>query len=237
MLDLESLEVEDIWQLLLPCSSCSTYTSSQLGSQNSRSSPQQAVTIILPNLIDRKTVTYDEISSFVEKTISPAEITMTHLIIYLFLVNSDPTVLGINNLKLLHMGRPYCVHLARDLARPLPSLAEVAAKFPTFQLAVCMSLAGEPIRMNPEQLLMRSIEVSLDAELPPAVTYAELMVRIFKKASRRKLSVASLETRRSRPTRTELNSSSTDVEEMDLGQKAKLHHSWKRIFRRHRVAH
>lgn len=243
-IDLDYLDEDDQWQTLLPCSSGYTVVGLAADPPISRSVSQFShhpqLTIILPNLIDRISVSMSDVQLFVEDTTAtPCEITMTHFLIYLLLQSTDSSVTCINNLRILHMGRQYSVLLLKDLTKPLPALAEVAAKSCSFQLVVPTSLQSTPITLTIPNLILKTTETSTELDSGAPVTYADSMVRIFRKALRRKLSVSSALSRRSSgPTRTALNGSSTDVEEIDLGQaKPKQRLSWKRVFRRNKVSH
>lgn len=236
---LDESEWEDVWHLLTPCDSGNTLVGceTRVALPTSNPTPELVpITIILPNLIDRVTVTMEELRAFVALHVSPppANITINHLLIYLFLQNQDTSVTCINNLKLLHTGRQYTVQQMSDLRRPSPALAEVMASFPTFQLFLTTILNFPQIRCSVDTLLYKSNHSSRKASLAPPVTYAESMMRILKKTSRRRSSSDPAEPRRpSWPTRTALNDSSTDVDEICLDQtKSKFRRPWKRVFRR-----
>lgn len=238
---LELSDLEDQWQLLTPCSSCNTLVGAESSDASfSRSDPQPTqITIILPNLIDRITISIDDVKEFVADRLSSSpDVTVTHLLIYLFLRNQDSSISCINNFKLLHTGRQYAVQRQADLVKPLPLLTDIIARFPTFQLFISRYLTSSPIRLSIDALLTMTAENDYKAPLSPPVTYAESMIRMFKNTRRRRSSITSTESRMSsRPTRTRLNDSSTDVDENNLGQtKAKFGRPWKRVFRRHSVA-
>lgn len=237
----------DEWLLLTPCSSCETYvgphddphdnprdlTSSHSG--DSSQLPTQLV-IILPNLVDRITIPMEDVATFVEGYLDPCPpVTVTHLLIYLRLRNVDSAVTCINNLKLLHTGKQYRVMNVRDLQAPLPPLHEIAARFPIFQLFISPHLTSPAITLDSEKLLAKTTKVLDPADTEPATTYAQAMIKSFKKMKRKRLLTTSLVTRRSsRILTTSLHGSSTDVEENDQLVKGALRLSWRKCF--HRVS-
>ncbi|KAM9923375.1 hypothetical protein OXX59_005216 [Metschnikowia pulcherrima] len=210
-----------------PCSPCS---SGSTCIYNGSVPAGQSLTIMLPNLIQRFSVTISEIEAFVSnRSHRPVEVTISHLLLYLFATSADPNVEHINNIKLLHRGRPYRIHRVSDLHEKLPSLADVAEQAPTFQLMITPH-ACSPLKMTVDAMLLK---LASTAENTPAssvsVTYAEAMVKLFRNTTR-KSSISSVE---SRATRYASRDSGTDVEEETPRAKHKFKDSVKRIFRSH----
>lgn len=242
---LELYDVDEEWLLLTPCSSCATVVGPQddvgdlnaidssISSPISGPSSTDQITIILPNLIDRLTFSINDVVHFVSQYLHPCpQVSVTHLLIYLLLQNLDSAVTCINNLKLLHTGKQYSVLTLADLLALLPLLDAITSRFSIFQLFISSNLSSPAITLDIESLLAKTTEISDTTIIPPAVTYAEAMVRSFKRM-RRSLSVVSSASRRASRTLTNsLQDSSTDVEDVEMLLKTKLHRSWRRCFRR-----
>lgn len=240
----------DEWLLLSPCSSCETYVGPHdipheietphssphditINSNPSDSASKQ-LTIILPNLVDRVTISMGDVEEFVSGHLDPCpQISVTHLLIYLLLRNLDSAVTCINNLKLLHTGKQYRVLTLQELEGPLPPLEEVAARFPTFQLFISPHLASPAISINTGMLLAKTAEGPNTPEMISATTYAESIVQSFKRMKRKSLvSKNSVGRRSSAVLTTSLQNSSTDVEEKELLPKGSLRRSWRWCLRR-----
>lgn len=213
----------DSWQLLTPCSSCNTFVHEEAENVGDH------VTIILPNLVDRINVSVRDVELFVSNRLVPSpDVTVTHLLIYLFLKNTDTSVTHINNLRLLHTGRQYTVQKIADLMRPLPTLMEVTERFSTFQLFVSLNCPFTPIRYSIDSLLQKTTEEYKEEE-EYATTYADTIIRKIRRV--RRLSLATVSSRNG-PVRTNLNDSTTDFEELDLVHAKPKFRTLRRVFRR-----
>lgn len=203
--------------LLSPCSSGGTYV---------ESASAREITVLLPNQIDKVFVLTEELENFVAANTNTAvDLRVTHLLLYLFAKNVDPSARYINNLKLIHRGRFYTVQRPQELQASLPLISEIVQSSPTFQLFVTQQLKCAPMAMPVREMVQKVAPP--DPWDTPSVTYAEAMVKLIRKTSRR-LSISSLAS----ATRSSLRDSATDVED-DERPSLKFRNSIKRIFKRH----
>lgn len=211
---------------LSPCSSCDTYVPT---------SPAQAcpapLTIICPNLFDRISVNIEDVEQFVALRLHRSvDVTVVHLLIYLFSRNTDPAVTMVNHLRLLHTGKQYAVQRLADLLNSNALLKDVTAQFSTFQL-VKTSAVATPLMLTLDALVART---TLGPAPPPPdvpVTYAEAMVKKIRRF-RRKLSASSIDYV---PARTTSRDSTTDIKDVD-GRPSKIGITLKRVFRRSSIS-
>ncbi|QFZ29550.1 hypothetical protein EJF18_60060 [Clavispora lusitaniae] len=186
-----------------------------------------SVTIIMPDFISRVSVSMNSIASFVAQyTPQAVEISVTHLLLYTFATHVDDPNLCINHLKLLHLGKQYSIQTLSDLHQPQPPLQSICSRFATFQLFITDNLVSVPLALPMSDLIQRSLHVVRSSDPDRPVTYADAMLRIIRKRSRRKSSVSSVASSRTS------GASVTDVEEpqsdADISRKMKA--TWKRFF-------
>lgn len=212
--------VDEAMETLTPCLSCATLISDRECERDSGT-----VTIMLPNQVEKLTVQLEDVAAFTHKY-ATVEITTTHLLIYLFSLHLDPSITCINSLRLLHMGKLYSVQKVADLRRPHPLLTSVTQQFSTFQLFFSLNHVAPPLMVTLEFMVTRS-DPRMPVDDDNAVTYADAMIRVIKKALRRKLSVTSIEM--ARPSRISLNDSTTDVE---CEPRMKFRNTWMKVFRK-----
>ncbi|GEQ69003.1 hypothetical protein JCM33374_g2673 [Metschnikowia sp. JCM 33374] len=223
-----------------PCSPCSSGTTCA----NEGDSPpsdfpppdsNQCITILHPNLIDRFPVAFCDLENFVTGRIGRnVDVTIVHLLIYLFSENLGPPVAHINNLKLLHKGRPFSIQRAYDLSGRSPLIKDLIDRFPTFQLTVTATPVRAPLKMTIDSMLLKA-SAAVENFQSPSITYAEAVVKMLK-GSTRKSSDASLDSRSS-PTRYASRDSATDAETEDneyCRPKTSLRNSLKRMFKKPR---
>lgn len=197
---------------LLPCSLGATLVHSD----------EPFITLIMPDLVQRKAVYIGDIASFVHQHLPGASVSMCHVLLYLWALRPDPRIAGVNSFRLLHTGKLYGIQSLVDLVRHATPLSAVVAQFSVFQMCL-VHAPHAPLLAHPVAHLMH-----LSTNKPPsvaAVTYAEAMTRMIRKVRRR-----TLETRMRTASRTNLNDSTTDVD--DDPQPFK---SLRRVFRRRQI--
>lgn len=205
---------------LSPCSSCATL----VYQEETDAAESAGFTIICPNLIDRITVTNEDLEEFVSDHLGYCrDITVVHLLLYLFSRNVDPDVRAINNLRLLHTGKQFTVQRPIDLQIIKVPLNTVARQFKTFQLVKTLNSTTPPLSMSIQSMVTTTEEPALPKS-EPLVTYVESIVKKARRLRRR------LSATENAPARTKLRDSETDVEN-DESHSSKFAHSFKRVFK------
>lgn len=217
-----------------PCSPCSSGSTCVHNAQYVPPTTSDCITVFLPNLVNRISVAVDDLEKFVDDRLDRhVDVTIMHLLVYLFSVNTDPEVTHINDIKLIHKGKPYTIQRMCDLQDRLPRIRDMVAMFPTFQLIISSANVRSPIKVSVDVMLSK-MSTAAENDLSPSVTYAEAMVKLFKKLPR-KLSIGLLDSQATTARYALRNSATDDEDNVRARCKGKLHKSFKRIFGKSRA--
>lgn len=211
---LRSPSQQSIHLTMLALSPCSTLC---------EESPENSVTVILPDMVTRKQYSIRQIEQFVLDHVAPPSprLQIAHLMVFIFSQNLDDSISNVSEMRLLHMGRLYDAHSPHDFYR-MPYLDSVAGNFAVFQLLARPStISTLPANIGEILHKLLNSQGRGRAESVSSVTYADAMIRIIRKASR-KLSVSLAATARSTT-----NDSTTDI---SVEEKPKRRVRWRRAF-------
>lgn len=221
----EAMADFDTLLILSPCLLTSTVVPGKCVPVPERSTlelpaPDQ-IKVMLPNLVEAKTIEFSALESFVDRYLGDVAPTMLHFLTYLFAQNWTNNIVHVSDIKLLHMGKQYRLTRLMDVHGEHPTVLSVASRFPNFQLFVTPEQVNPALTLSVEELMARSTAQKMPEDEIP-VTYADVMMRMIRRALHRKLSVA-LAGSGNTFSRTNLSSSNSS------GKKNKLKQSWRKV--------